>query len=52
MPPWLRNRIPLLFVNGKLAAVADLFVCDDMAEKNGKKQLRINWERADVYCGY
>ena len=52
VPPWLRNRIPLLFVNGKLAAVADLFVCDDMAEKNGKKQLRINWERADVYCGY
>jgi tRNA(Ile)-lysidine synthase len=52
VPPWLRSRIPLLFVNGELAAVADLFVCHDMAEKKGEKQLRINWQRADVYCGY
>ncbi len=52
VPPWLRSRIPLLFVNGELAAVADLFVCHNMAAKYAQKQLRINWQRADVYCGY
>lgn len=52
VPPWLRERIPLLFVNQKLAAVGDLFVCQNLAAKSGQKQLKINWQRADVYCGY
>lgn len=52
VPPWLRSRIPLLFINGELAAVADLFACHNMAAKSGEKQLKINWQRADVYCGY
>ncbi len=52
VPPWLRSRIPLLFVNGELAAVGDLFVCHNMAAKTNEKQLKINWQRADVYCGY
>jgi tRNA(Ile)-lysidine synthase len=52
VPPWLRDRIPLLVINGKLAAVADLFVCHDMAAKNGEKQLQIHWQRADIHCGY
>lgn len=52
VPPWLRSRIPLLFVNGELAAVGDLFVCQNLAAKSGQKQLKIYWQRADVYCGY
>lgn len=52
VPPWLRDRLPLLFINGKLAAVADLFVCHDMSAKAGEKQLQISWQRADIHCGY
>ena len=52
VPPWMRDRIPLLFVNGKLAAVADLFVCDEMAAEDGQKQLKIYWQRTDIDCGY
>jgi tRNA(Ile)-lysidine synthase len=52
VPPWLRSRIPLLFVNGELATVGDLFVCQNLAAKSGQKQLKIYWQRADVYCGY
>ena len=52
VPPWLRERVPLLFVNEKLAAVGDLFVCQNLAAKSGQKQLKINWQRSDVYCGY
>ena len=52
VPPWMRDRIPLLFVNGKLSAVADLFVCHEMAAEDGQKQLKINWQRTDIHCGY
>ncbi len=52
VPPWLRDRIPMVYVNGNLAAVADLFVCHKMAAKNQQKQLAIHWQRADIYCGY
>lgn len=52
VPPWLRERIPLLFINGKLAAVADLFVCHEMLAEEGQKQLKINWLRTDIHCGY
>ena len=52
VPPWMRDRMPLLYINGKLAAVADLFICHDMAAKEGQKQIKINWERSDIYCGY
>jgi len=52
VPPWLRDRLPLLFINGKLAAVADLFVCHEMAAEVGEKQLQINWRRTDIHCGY
>ena len=28
MPPWLRERIPLVFRDGELVAVGDLFFAD------------------------
>lgn len=31
LEPWLRDRVPLLYINGSLAAVGDLFVCADFA---------------------
>ncbi len=52
VPPWLRQRIPLLFVNEELAAVGDLFMCADQAAKNAENSLILTWERADIHCGY
>jgi len=52
VPSWLRDRIPLLYINGELAAVADLFICHEKAAKKGQKQLSISWQRADIHCGY
>lgn len=52
VPPWLRDRIPLLYVNGNLAAVGDLFVCHTEPQQTGQKQLRLNWQRQDIHCGY
>lgn len=52
VPPWLRDRIPLLYINGNLAAVADIFICHDNLHEQGRKQLRFNWQRLDIHCGY
>ncbi|MFC1602681.1 tRNA lysidine(34) synthetase TilS [Pseudomonadota bacterium] len=35
LPPWQRDRIPLIYINGQLATVADLWVCEPfLAPKN------------------
>ena len=41
VPPWLRNRVPLLFVDDKLAAVGDVCLC----EPYGKEDLELEWKR-------
>jgi len=52
VPPWLRDRIPLLYINDQLVALADLFVCDGAAVKTGENRLILSWHRADIHCGY
>lgn len=42
IPPWLRDRIPLLWVGDKLAAVADLWVADEFAA-TGHSAMQIQW---------
>jgi tRNA(Ile)-lysidine synthase len=46
IPPWQRNRIPLIFVDGELAAVADLCICTPFQHRTGRPGVRIRWERA------
>ncbi len=44
VPPWLRLRVPLLFIDGELAAVGDLCVCEPFAgDAHG---VRLRWQRA------
>lgn len=43
VPPWLRARLPLLFVDGELAAVADLCICEGFAAPAGASALRLRW---------
>ncbi|WP_372748457.1 tRNA lysidine(34) synthetase TilS [Litorivivens sp.] len=44
VPPWRRDRLPLIYLDGELAAVADLWVCADYAERLA--EWRFVWEPA------
>jgi len=46
VPPWMRDRMPLLFRNGKLVAVADLFVVDGEDDERAENHVILCWERA------
>jgi len=41
IPPWLRHRIPLIFVGGELAAVVGFWLADSFAAKEGEDGLEI-----------
>ncbi len=41
--PWLRNRVPLLYVDGRLAAVPGLWVCAAFEAKAGEAGWSLCW---------
>lgn len=41
LPPWLRDRVPLIYRDDQLVAVGDLWVCDGYAVQAG---LKIDWQ--------
>ncbi len=43
IPPWLRERIPLIYLDDELAAVAGLFVCEPFQARNSEPGLEIRW---------
>ena len=45
IPPWQRPRIPLLYLDDQLAAVADLCVCEGFQAPPGGDGVRLRWER-------
>ena len=47
VPPWERRRLPLIFVDEVLAAVADRWVCAPFAAQTGEPGWRIVLERAE-----
>jgi len=46
VPPWLRDHVPLVFVDGELAAIADRWVCGGFTVDDHVPGLRIAWECA------
>ncbi len=46
IPPWERERIPLVLIDGRLAAVADLLLCEPFQAGEGEQGIRLRWERA------
>lgn len=44
IPPWQRQRIPLVFVGDELAAVPGLCVCEPFAAPKGGEGLYIDWQ--------
>ncbi len=45
IPPWQRERIPLVSVGGELAAVGDICICEPFAARTGEPAVRLRWER-------
>nr|VFK20893.1 MAG: tRNA(Ile)-lysidine synthase [Candidatus Kentron sp. LFY] len=43
IPPWERERIPLVFIRGQLAAVAGLWVCHPFAAGDGEPGWEFRW---------
>ena len=43
VPPWRRDRVPLIYSDDRLAAVGDLWVADDFAARDGEDAARIVW---------
>jgi len=48
IPPWLRGRLPVIELNGQMAAVADLWLCRVLAGGEGEG-VRLRWERGDDF---
>jgi tRNA(Ile)-lysidine synthase len=46
VPPWERERTPLLFVDGELAAVPGYCVCTGFAARAGQAAYRLVWTSA------
>ncbi|MGQ9426736.1 tRNA lysidine(34) synthetase TilS [Gilvimarinus sp. F26214L] len=52
LEPWLRDRVPLIYVNNQLAAVGDLWVCKGFAAAPGEPGYRLSWKwPAAPECG-
>jgi tRNA(Ile)-lysidine synthase len=47
IPPWERQRIPLIYLGDELAAVADMWVCHPFQAGPGEAGLLIDWQKSD-----
>lgn len=45
LEPWLRDRLPLIYVNGELAALGDVAICEGFQVKEGKQGYHLHWLR-------
>lgn len=52
VPPWLRDRVPLIYAGDELLAAADIFVSDGWLQSRGENLHRICWQRSLLHCGY
>lgn len=43
LEPWLRNRVPLIYVKDQLAAVGDLWVCDEYSASEEEQGAILQW---------
>ncbi len=52
VPVWLRGRLPLLFLDGRLAAVADLWRCEGFAAGANEPGWQIDWRPPLPFPGH
>ena len=46
VPPWIRERTPLIYLDGELAAVGDMFVSEKFHAQNGEESIIFRWKSA------
>ena len=46
IPPWIRGLWPILYVDGEIAGVPGLWVCEGYAPQAEDDQIRLFWDRA------
>ena len=51
VPPWLRDKVPLIYAGDELVAVADLFICDGWQVEEAEV-CTFSWIRSELHCGY
>ena len=51
VPPWLRDKVPLIYSGDELVAVADLFICDGWQVEEAEV-CKFSWIRSELHCGY
>lgn len=44
IPPWLRDRAPLIYLDGELAAVAGWWVCEPFTGKADSQNVLLRWD--------
>lgn len=47
VPPWDRDRIPLVYLNGDLATIPGRIVCHQFAAAKGEEGIHVHWQRAE-----
>lgn len=45
VPTWLRDRVPLVYINDDLAAIADLCICEGFQASPGQSGYVLKWRR-------
>jgi tRNA(Ile)-lysidine synthase len=48
IPPWLRERVPLVYLDGQLAAVGGYWVCEAFAAPVASPSVHIHWHSAQI----
>ena len=48
--PWARARVPIIYINGEAAAVADDWLAAGFAAASGAKGMRVIWEPVMPVC--
>jgi len=44
--PWLRDRIPVLYIAGEIAAIADLWVSKGFYGRTGESCIKLTWQQS------
>jgi tRNA(Ile)-lysidine synthase len=50
IPPWLRQLVPLLYVDDRLAAIGDLLACEPFGARTDRRAVRLLWKRPLYLC--
>ena len=45
IPPWQRGRVPLVKIDGVLAAVGDIWLCDEFKSDGSESAIKVRWEQ-------